>query len=170
MTTKFSVFFGFRAVKTKAHRENFRDRCKVIEWESLQVWTSCVSMRARKKQNTSWFSVLVSCCGQLTCAVHVAPEFDSRPEHLFSVHFFQFFFVFSPLSGFLGTLAARIPNKTCALPATKVWHRWVSLSSSKSFFFEYEFFKGRMTRFFCIFTIFVVFHTWKNFWKIFSSK
>ena len=37
MNSKFSVLLGFLAVKMKTLRESFRDRCKLTEWESLQV-------------------------------------------------------------------------------------------------------------------------------------
>ena len=100
--SKFSVFLGSCAVKIETRRENFRDRCKLIEWESLRVRTSCVAMRARKKQKS--FSVFSTgkLLLQLTCTVHVAPGFESRPAPLFFAFVFRFSSFFHCVGAFLG--------------------------------------------------------------------
>ena len=105
MNSKFSVFFGFLDAKIRTHRENFRDRGKVIEWESLQVWTSYVSLRVRKNQKTFHCSEVTSCGLQLTRAVHVGSEFESRMCHPFFLFcFFSFSSFFRHSVAFLGRL------------------------------------------------------------------
>ena len=142
MNSKFSVFLGSLAVKMKTLRESFRDRCKLTEWESLQVWASYVAMRARKKQKPSQFSVPASCCSNWLAAC-TQPLSSSPAWHpIFFRRFFRFFFVFSMRRSFFRILFLPTPSKTHAVPASRVWHRWVTLSSSKPFFSIMSFLRG----------------------------
>ena len=98
MNSKFPVFLGSLAVKMKTLRESFRDRCKLTEWESLQVWASYVAMRARKKQKPSQFLVPASCCSNWLAAC--TQLLGSSPA--WHPIFFFVFFGFSSFSQCVG--------------------------------------------------------------------
>ena len=78
----------------------------------------------------------------LACIVHAAAGFESRLAPNFFFFVFRFFFVFSMCRSFFRILFLPTPSKTRAVPASKVWHRWVTLSSSKPFFSIMSFLRG----------------------------
>ena len=166
MNSKFSVFLDSLAGKKKTLRESFRGRCKLTEWESLQVWASYVAMRARKKQKRSQFLVPASCCSNWLAAC--TQLLGSSPA--WHPIFFLRFFGFSSVSQCVGAFFEfffyqhRAKRASC-LP--RKFDTTELLCQAVNRFFDYEFFEGRMTRFFCIFAISMIFYSCGCFFRFF---
>ena len=106
---------------------------------------------------------------QLACSVHAAAGFESR---LAAIFFFGFF-GFSSFSHCVGAFFEfffyqhRAKRAPC-LP--RKFDTAESLCQAVNRFFDYEFFEGRMTSFFCIFAISMIFYSCGYFFQILKKS
>ena len=125
-------------------------------------------MRARKKKMTFRFSVLVREWNHLNLENPKSRlQFSLAPP--FFVVFVRLFLISLPFRVLLRTPASQMLRKTRILLRGVVWYHWLPWIRNKSFFRIWIFWRVDDV-FFRVLIIFVVFHIWKHFWKIFRSK
>ena len=118
-----------------------------------------------KETKPSQFLVPASCCSNWLAACTQLLGSSPAWHPIFFLRFFRFFFVFSMCRSFFRILFLPTPSKTHAVLASKVWHRWVTLSSSKPFFSIRSFLRGGWP----LFLYFCNLHDFLQLWIFFSD-